>query len=214
MSLTLSQTQKLIQDIYGIPDDRLYEVEDLLYYGKKFALRYTKQLKMKEKEMAGESLVVCLAWFFALMNRFHFDLEQLVWKRYSYKCPFCMDIPCSCAEKGEKKAKKTGRPSSRKPKDLAEWQEVIKKIYPAGEINELNFALLYELDNFDHAFRKFLREKKMGYFEEIETQSADYLVLMLRIFNALGIDLSKKFQEMFGKGCYVCHKTPCECNYS
>ncbi len=214
MPLTLSQAQSLMQDIYGIPDDRLYEIEDLLYYGTKFALRYSRQLKAKDEVSAFENLTVCLAWFFALMNRYHFDLEKLVWKRYSYKCPFCMDIPCTCAENCAHKAKKTGRPSSRKPIDLAEWQEVVRKIYPDGEINELNFTLLFELDNFDHSFRKFLREKKMGYFEEIENQSADYLVLMLRIFNALKINLGEKFADLFGNGCYVCHKTPCECNYS
>jgi len=210
-----------MQEIYGVPDDRLYEVEDLLYYGEKFIWRYIKLLQSKDQEGVVESSVVAVAWFLALMNRYHFDLEKLVWKRYSYKCPFCMDIPCSCGGKegppaGEAgiKGKKTGRPSSRRPNNLAEWQEVIKKIYPEGELTELNFRLLYQIHNLDHSFRKFLREKKVGYFEEIETQSADYLVLLLRIFNVLKIDLGKKFGEMFKDGCYVCHKTPCECNYS
>ncbi|MFC1651884.1 hypothetical protein ACFL24_01865 [Patescibacteria group bacterium] len=212
--MNLEQSQNLIQDIYGIPDDRLYEIEDLLYYEQKFILRYIQLLRSKDNEGITENLIVAIAWFMALMNRYHFDLEKITWKRYSYKCPFCMDIPCSCSEKGDPKAKKTGRPTSRKPKSLKEWQEVIKKIYPDENINEINFKLLYQNNNLDYSFRNFLRRKENKFFQEVETQSADCLVLFIRALNALEIDLEKEFDKFFSDGCYVCHKTPCECNYT
>ena len=214
MSLTLSQSQNLIQEIYGIPDDRLYEVEDLLYYEQKFILRYIKLLQLKGREGVVENLIVAIAWFLALMNRYHFDLEKITWKRYSYKCPFCMDIPCSCSKKDEPKAKKTGRPTSRKPKTLKEWQTVIGKIYPAEDVNEVNFTILYQTNNLDYAFRNFLRRKEKKHFRKIENKSADCFVLFVRALNALEIDLEKEFDHLFGKGCYVCHKMPCECNYT
>ncbi|TES97041.1 hypothetical protein E3J85_00685 [Patescibacteria group bacterium] len=214
MSIALSQAQNLIQEIYGIPDDRLYEVEDLLYYEQKFILRYIKLLQSKDRPGVVENLVVALAWFLALMNRYHFDLEKITWKRYSYKCPFCMDIPCSCSKKGDPKAKKTGRPTSRKPQSLKEWQEVIGKIYPNEDVNEVNFRILYQTNNLDYAFRNFLRRKEKKHFKKIENQSADCFVLFVRALNALEIDLEKEFDHLFGKGCYVCHKMPCECNYT
>ncbi|MFC1686602.1 hypothetical protein ACFLZS_01580 [Patescibacteria group bacterium] len=212
--MTLKQSQNLIQDIYGIPDDRLYEIEDLLYYEQKFILRYIQLLRSKDNEGITENLIVAIAWFMALMNRYHFDLEKITWKRYSYKCPFCMDIPCSCSEKGDPKAKKTGRPTSRKPKSLKEWQEVIKKIYPDENINEVNFKILYQTNNLSYLFRNFLHKKEKKFFQEVETQSADCLVLFIRALNVLEIDLGEEFDKFFSDGCYVCHKTPCECNYT
>ena len=132
----ISDCQQLILDIYGIPDDRLYEVEDLLYYGQKFSLKYFRMLKIKNIDIASENLIISLAWFLALMNRFHIDLEKVSWKRYSFKCPFCLEIPCICLKKEDIKAQKTGRPSSRKPKDISKWQEMLGKIYQNGSADK------------------------------------------------------------------------------
>ncbi|MCX6811242.1 MAG: hypothetical protein NT039_00905, partial [Candidatus Berkelbacteria bacterium] len=81
--LSLSDLQKIILDIYGIPDDQLYTVEDLLYYGQKFALVGIKKHEIRDKKAMIENFVISLAWFAALSNRYHFNLEEITWKRYS-----------------------------------------------------------------------------------------------------------------------------------
>lgn len=205
--------QKTILDIYGIPDDQLYTVEDLLYYGQKFTLMAIKDLESKNKKSAMINFTISLAWFLALMNRYHFDLEIITWKRYSFKCPFCLEIPCVCENKEIAKAKKTGRPSSRRPKIITEWQKMVGKIYPDEVVNDLLMVFLRKNDDLSYTFRLFLREKQTKYFKEIETKSADYFILFLRIFNSLNIDLSKKFYLLFHRGCHLCHKSPCVCNY-
>lgn len=212
-NLSLKQAQKLILDIYGVPDDRLYEIEDLLYYGLKFTLEYIKQLQIKNEKLAEGNLVISFAWFLALMNRYHFNLETITWKRYSYKCPFCLEIPCVCVKKVDLKSQKTGRPASRKPISLEDWQQMINKIYLNEDVFELNFLILRKIDDLHYSFRKFLREKEKKYFKEIEINGADYFILILRIFNSLKGSLEKVFLRLFNNGCHLCHKTPCECNY-
>lgn len=211
--LSLLDLQKAILDVYGVPDDQLYTIDDLLYYGQKFALMAIKNLESENKGKAAENLIISFAWFLALMNRYHFDLEKIVWRRYSFKCPFCLEIPCNCQEKEGEKAKKTGRPSSRKPKTIRDWQKMVAKIYPDEKIKELLMIFLRKNDDLSYSFRLFLREKQMKYFKEIENKSADYFILFLRVFNSLNIDLNNSFLKMFEKGCHVCHKIPCQCNY-
>lgn len=212
-NLSLEDLQKITLIIYGIPDDQLYTVEDILYYGQKFALMADKFLESKNKKEAMENFTISLAWFLALMNRYHFELEKIVWKRYSFKCPFCLEIPCICEDNEMSIAKKTGRPSSRRPKTIFSWQEMVKKIYPNENINDLLMRFLRKNDDLSYSFRLFLKEKQMKYFKEIETKSSDYFILFLRLFNAIDFDLNKKFYSMFNRGCYVCHRVPCVCNY-
>lgn len=211
--MSIKDLQNLILEIYGVPDDRLYSVEDLLYYGQKFALLAIKDIEEKNTEDSVLNFSITLAWFLALANRYHLDLEKLTWKRYSFKCPFCLEIPCDCEKKEGLKAKKTGRPSSRKPKGISSWQEMVKKIYPQDDISELIMIFLRKADDLNYSFRLFLREKQIKHFKEIKTKSADYFVLLIRIFNALEADIASQFNKMFKNGCHVCHKTPCECNY-
>lgn len=211
--LSLSDLQKTILDIYGIPDDQLYTVEDLLYYGQKFALIGIKKHEIKNTKEMIENFVISLAWFLALSNRYHFDLESITWKRYSYKCPFCMEIPCVCEDKEGQKAMKTGRPSSRRPERIRAWQGMVEKIYPDEDTPELLMIFLRKTDDLSHSFRLFLKEKQIKHFKEIEIKSADYFILFLRIFNSMNSNLEKKFYSLFKKGCYVCFKTPCICNY-
>jgi hypothetical protein len=211
--LSLADLQKTIFDIYGIPDDQLYTVEDLLYYVQKFALIGIKKHEIHDQKTMIENFVISLAWFLALSNRYHFNLEELTWKRYSYKCPFCLEIPCICEDKEGMKAMKTGRPSSRRPERIESWQQMVEKIYPSENINELLMIFLRKTDDLSYSFRLFLKEKQMKYFKEIEIKSADYFILFLRIFNSINTSLEKKFYSVFKKGCHVCSKTPCVCNY-
>ncbi len=210
---TIQVSQDTILDIYGIPDDRLYNVEDILFYGKKFLLEYLKSFQDQDEKTIYKNLVISLAWFLALTNRYHLDLEKMTWKRYSYKCPFCGSIPCICRAEEGIKTVKTGRPGSMKPKNLGKWQEMISKIYPNEITGDLNLLLIRRNDNLHYFYRKFLREKEKKYFNEIEKGTSDFFVIFLRVYNSLARDLADDFLWLFQDGCYICHKTPCECNY-
>ncbi|MFA7244182.1 MAG: hypothetical protein WC080_02765 [Patescibacteria group bacterium] len=212
-NLSLNDILLRIEAIYQVPDDRLYSVEDLLYNHQRFLTAYMEEQNKNRLPEAFNNMMVSFAWLFAFVNRFHIDLPENLWKRYSYKCPFCLEIPCICNELEPQKSQKTGRPPSRKPQDISEWQEILLKIYPVSKVKNYHLKLRSKFEELMSAFRAFVREKRKSRFREIEILTADYFVMLLRIFNYFKIDFKDEFLAMFKDGCHVCKKTPCECNY-
>lgn len=205
---TLATLMAENRKIYQVPDDRLYTADDLIYHHQKFIFR----LRQESKKTADISqLNVATAWFLALVNRFHIDLEKAAYKRYPYKCPFCLDIPCTCRQTSA--AQKTGRPVSRRPQTVSDWQAMIGKIYQDDEYPQILDKFFESFNQLNFIFRLFLRKKKKSQFVQLERSCVDHFMIILRIYNTLEADLTKHFQAMFNRGCYVCHRTPCVCNY-
>lgn len=213
MNYSIEDLLKKNLEIYGVPNDRLYSNEDLLHYQQKFILRYLRDINKQDKEKAIEKLIVVSCWFSAIISRFHIDLETKVGQRYPYKCPFCLSLPCLCQDGRERKTRKTGRPVSNTPKTINDWQKVIAKIYPDQSLEKINNLVLVKSDELACSFRKFLRDKGKSDFRHLENTSADFFILILQIFNVLEVSLEDKHKAMFKKGCYVCSKTPCQCNF-
>lgn len=209
--MTISEMTNIVHNIYGIQDDRLYEMEDLFYYQQKFLIRFLSARKAKNQDKAIQNLTIVLAWFLALAARFHLDLDKSLYHRYSYKCPFCLSLPCAC-EEGEKKPMKTGRPTSVRPETITEWQKVIKKIYPADR--KLNHELRTALDEMHFAFRRFRRDLGRSMVKDLEVSAVDFFVIILRQYNIFEIDLAKTFSKFLKDGCFACKKTPCECYFT
>ncbi len=213
MSYSIKNLLDKNREIYGVPNDRLYSNQDLLHYQQKFILRYLREINNGDRESGVEKLIVVSCWFSAIVSRFHIDLEAKIAQRYPYKCPFCMSMPCLCVDGREKKTKKTGRPVSNTPESITSWQKVISRIYDKDNLEKINNLALVKSDQLACSFRKFLRDKGKTDFRDLENESADFFVLLLRILNVLEIDLEKTHKTMFKNGCYVCSKTPCECNF-
>lgn len=211
--ISIKQLMQLSADIYAVPNDRLYDLDDFFYYHQKWLLRYIDSRKKGQEEKMMKNLLASVAWYSAIVNRFHVDLEAVIRKRYPYKCPFCLELPCDCDKFANKKSKKTGRPTSRMPKTLTEWQEMVEKIYPSSELLFKNLEILQRQDSLHQYFRLFRRQSGKRHIKDIDIASADYFVELIKIFNFLKKDLSREYQKMFKDGCYVCHRTPCECFY-
>lgn len=212
--LTIGNLVKLTEEIYGLQDDRLYDLEDLFYYQQKWLLRYINDKKHGRTTKSVENLMVSIAWYFAVVSRFEIDLQAMLAKRYSWKCPFCLEIPCNCQKSENRQAQKTGRPVSGKPKDLVGWQKVIEKIYPKESVEFKNLEILRGQDIFHQTFRQFRQASGKRNLHEIEIASTDYFVELIKVANNLEIDISAEFSKLFRAGCFVCHKTPCECFYN
>jgi len=210
---TLNDLLKLVDDIYTIPDNRLYDLDDMFYYHLKWLLRFTEARKKGRKEKLREDLIIAVAWYLSIVNRFSIDLEKNLISRYSFKCPFCLDIPCSCEETEHRTAGKTGRPVSGKPKNVYDWQRMIAKIYP-NEYEFKSLEILRHQDIFYQTFRKFRQSSAQRNFHQIEIASADYFVELLKLCSSMNFSLEKDFFDLFAEGCFICHKTPCQCFYS
>lgn len=211
---TIGDLIKKNEAIYGLQDDRLYDLPDLFYYHQKWLLRYIDDKKHGWGAKSIEKLMVSLAWYFAIVSRFEIDLQAMLAKRYSWKCPFCLEIPCNCQKDEGRQAQKTGRPVSGNPKNLTGWQKVIGKIYPKESIEFKNLEILRGQDVFHQSFRKFRQASGKRNLHEIEIASTDYFVELIKVANNLEIDLAKEFTKLFRRGCFVCQKTPCECFYN
>jgi hypothetical protein len=208
--MTINDLIQKIDAIYGVQDDRLYDLEDHFYYERKFLLRY---LDAKNNENKTTNFLTSLAWFLGVIRRFHLNLDKDLFSRYPYKCPFCMDLPCSCQNIKNGVAQKTGRPTSHKPKNLDEWQKLAAKIYRHDNLADLSLEILKTQDKLHYLFRSFHRTLGKTKIKDISHLTSDYFMLVLRLFNLLNKDLSKEFKKMFGNGCYVCHNSPCTCYY-
>jgi hypothetical protein len=211
--MTIEDLIKINRSIYGVGDDRLYSVDDLLYYNQKYILRFIDSAESKS-EQAKSDLIVALFWYIALIFRYHIDIESELWKHYSYKCPRCMDIPCSCQGIDIDERKKTGRPPSRLPGSLSEWQAMILKIYPNDTLPDVGNKLIKYLDKLSFCFRNYIKKPNEKNLKELEYRTIDYFVLVFEAMNLMNIDLDNEISTMFKRGCYVCHKIPCICNYS
>lgn len=212
-SITIEKLIEISDRIYGLQDDRLYDLPDLFYYHQKWLLRYIDDKKHGRSAKSIEKLMVSLAWYFAIVSRHQIDLQAMLSKRYSWKCPFCLEIPCNCQKSENRQAQKTGRPVSKNPKNLTDWQKVIGRIYPKkSEFSKLRILLAQDI--FHQAFRKFRQASGKRNLHQIEIASVDYFVELLKVANNLEIDIGKEFSKLFSRGCFVCHKTPCECFYT
>ncbi len=207
---TINDLVKKIEEIYGVPDDRLYDLEDHFYFERKFLLRFAEASDLKEKV---KNLLIALAWFLGMVRRFHLDPEDDIFRRYPYKCPFCLSLPCVCKDDAPKKSLKTGRPTAFKPKTIREWQKMFLKIYPKDREKMLTEKIFRTHEDLHHLFRTFRKTLGKTKIKDIKKVTADHFVLYLRLFNVWKKDLGEEFGKLFSSGCYVCHKTPCECFY-
>lgn len=205
---TIREICDFLLEIYGWPNDRLYSSYDLLYYNQKFLFRFLSSNGKK----AEENFLISFSWFIAFINRFHIDLGYELLKRYPYKCPICLDLPCTCNIKTHKKiTSKSGRPPSRKPQSFKDWQSLMNQIYPSNTPSKVD--IIEANDSLTHRVRKFTTEHKNLYYKNVLTASADFFSLYLRMANNLNIDFTKNIKVFFKNGCYACYKKPCICNF-
>jgi len=70
---TINDLLKLVDDIYSVSDNRLYDLDDMFYYHLKWLLRFTEARKKGRKEKLCEDLIIAIAWYLSIINRFNID---------------------------------------------------------------------------------------------------------------------------------------------
>lgn len=92
----ISDFQKFIQDVYGLPDDRLFSLSDLVSNQERFTMRALKGIRKEDKEKLKNNLLIAFSFVFAIANRLKIDVENNLWKRFPYVCSYCRKVPCQC----------------------------------------------------------------------------------------------------------------------
>lgn len=188
--------------------------------------------KKREDLDVPDALCKSLAWFFPLLAKFRVSsVEDLVFKKYPFVCPYCRKCPHKDAIcktiKGTKPTvdhtalrEKHAENSDRRPRGLNEWQKMFDKIYER-DVNDLGTArstlgLFEELGELAEAVRVF--DKHPKYFAG---EAADVFSYIMGIANEYGVqlqldskpefDLESEFLLRYPGICLQCGHEICVC---
>ncbi|MCR4285749.1 MAG: hypothetical protein NUW00_02515 [Candidatus Kaiserbacteria bacterium] len=214
--VSLAGLQKLIEEIYGVPDDRLYSIEDMLTHQQRFAMRSLKGIRKGDLKKIKLNLMIALSWLLAISNRFHIEVDDVVWKRFPGACLYCGEKTCECKRTKLTKRKTIRGDLLRKPKTLNEWQLLFNKIYPASgrTLDEAGVHFAEEVGEVSESVHNYLGQHLKRQFSEIQDEIADEISCIFGIANSAGIDVVTEVEKMYSNGCHVCARTPCVCDFA
>ncbi len=213
---SITEFQSFIKSVYSLPNDRHFDVVDMLGHVHRFAMRGLKGIRKEDVKTAKDNCIVSFCWFVSLMNRLNINLEGEVWKRFPKKCSYCAALPCSC---------KTIKPEVRqtleidhfkKPNSLREFQTMFNEIYPSVSrtLDHAGVHFAEEVGELTEVLFDYRSSRSNEDFEKVKIEAADYMSCFMGIFNSLNIDLTQELASRFSNNCHICNKLPCECNYA
>jgi len=207
--------QDFVNEVYVLPNDRDFDLGEMLSNVQRFAMRGIKGIRQGNVEKTKTNLLISLSWFSSTMTRLHADIEDAVWQRFPYLCSYCGNIPCSCKRDAVQSRKKVPVDDAKKPKTIREFQQMFSKIYPVSTrcLETGGIHLAEELGELSEAIWNFRSERRDCDLEIVVKEVGDYFSTVFGVFNSLNIDLAKELTGLFYDNCHVCHKVPCECTY-
>ncbi len=213
---SLRDLQDFTQEVYGLPDDRQYSLEDLLTHMQRFAMRALKGIRKQDDEKTKINLLISVLWELAIANRLHIDLEEEVWTRFPMLCSYCGQKPCVCKKIKASQRKKVKIDEKLRPKTLSEFQAMLEAIYPntGRTIVDAGIHFAEEVGEVSEAIHNYTGQHMQKQFEEVKLEMADFISCAFGIANSLRIDLGQEFANMFTDNCHVCHTAPCSCSFT
>ena len=212
---TIKEYQSFVKEIYGLNNDRYFNVEDMLTQIQRFTMRGLKGIRKKNIEKTKENLLISTSWFMSILNQLHIDIEDEIWKRFPYVCSYCAGCPCSCAATRPENRQKVTIDDNKRPKTLKEFQDMFKKIYPPENrtIADAGIHLAEELGEFSEAILSYRGQHNDNVFDQVALEAADLFSCYIGVFNSADIDLAEELSKYFSENCHDCKKNPCECNF-
>jgi NTP pyrophosphatase (non-canonical NTP hydrolase) len=213
---TLSDFQRFIQEVYALPDDRLYSLWDLLVQEQRFSMRALKGIRKEDYKKVRLNLVIALAWLMSISNRLRLNAENELWKRFPALCSYCGECPCAC-KKIKLLSRRTLKIDKRlRPRTVRETQMMFQKIYPRRQrkLNDAGIHLAEEVGEVSEAIHNYLGQHEMKQFIEIKKEISDLISCIFGVANSLPFDVAKELATMYNNNCYVCHQAPCICSFT
>lgn len=212
----MTDFQNFINGVYGVPDDRMFSIPDLLSNHERFTMRALKGLRKGDTKKLKANLLISFSWLMAIVNRLHINIENVTWERFPFCCSYCAKAPCQCKEIKPKKRKITPANTVLKPKTLHGFQRMFYEIYPPSKrsLQHAGVHLAEEIGEVSEAVYVFLGEHRELEFKEIQNEIADCISCFFAMANSADINVAKELAETFINNCHVCHNAPCTCNFS
>ena len=208
--------QQFISDVYTLPNNRHFDLGDMLTNIQRFAMRGLKGIRKGDHEKAARNLIISYSWFMSLMVRMHIDLENEVWQRFPYLCSYCGSCPCVCRVRRVEKRQNVPVDDSRRPTSIAAFQRMFNAVYPSDSrsLAHAGVHLAEEIGEFSEALLAYRSERSEEDFKEVMLEAADYYSCLNGVFNSLGVDLAQTLASTYHNNCHECHAAPCICTFS
>lgn len=213
---TIGQYKQFVRDVYGLPNERHFSVNDMLTNVGRFVMRGLKGIRKQDYEKTKFNLLIAFSWFVSLTNNLHIDLENAVWNRFPYMCSYCASQPCVCKEKKISTRQKVNIKNEKKPETIEDFQKMFEEIYPSQSrtVEHSAVHLAEEFGELSEAIMAYRGEHKDELFENVVFETADVFSCFMGVFNSINVNLADALSKMFNDNCHVCHKAPCNCNFS
>jgi len=195
---SLNDWQHRFQEIYGEKNQNR-RPENIWAQVTENLSKVAENLRRFKYAAAFQSLCHVLCWVCAFVNRTEKNLEDLVWKKYPFVCPYCLRVPCSCGavrvklEEAHTHVKETfiqeevnrryaEKFKEQRPSKLDDWVLMYAKLYGNTTYSMPVYQIGFHLMEEDGEVSRILRRKR-----EFETRVEQRL--------EVGTDLEMARQE-------------------
>ncbi len=199
VTATFEEFQDFIKNVYGVSNDRLYSVWDLLAQQQRFSMRALKGVRKNDLDKISQNLLIALSWLMNIANRFHIDIGNEVWKRFPGVCSYCGTSPCSCREMKPEVRKQFVHDDSGKPRSLQEFQAMFALIYPPSKrtLADAGVHLAEEVGEVSEAVSNFLGQHHDDQLKDIESEIADLVSCTFGVANSADIHIAEELAQLY-----------------
>jgi NTP pyrophosphatase (non-canonical NTP hydrolase) len=230
ISMTLDELYKMIAYVYSEQNAQRSNSATFAHFVEVCGmLTIHDRKKKREGVTVTDALCKALGWYFPLLAKFRVrSVEDLVFRKYPYVCPYCRRAPhedsdCKAVRGTSSTVNHDAlraayiRNSPLRPKSLNEWQTMFQKIYPRGPEDKRSvIGLFEEIGELAEAIRVF--EPHPEYFAG---EAADVFSYLMGVANELGIrmlqednaefSLQDEFLKRYPGLCTQCGSQICIC---
>ncbi|MBI4088957.1 hypothetical protein HY415_02575 [Candidatus Kaiserbacteria bacterium] len=215
-NFTLRDYQNFVREVYDLPDDRHFNISEMLANMERFLMRGLKGIRQKDEKKIKINMIISSSWLMSILNQLHIDIEEEIWKRFPYMCSYCASCPCKCKERKVNQRQKIVRNDALKPKSFLGFQKMFEEIYPPSKrtIQDAGIHLAEEMGELSEAVLIYRGLRKQADFNGMKLEAADIVSCFIGVFNSLGASWPKEISLHFHDNCYRCHKAPCVCTFT
>lgn len=213
---SVADFQAFIDGVYREPNDKRFDLPDLLSNVERFGMRGLKGIRKERRAATRTNLLISLSWLVSMMNRLHVELEDELFERFPRRCTYCGTAPCSCSVDNPDERRDLDSDDASKPETIAGFQRMFDRIYPKGreDLDAAGVHLAEEVGELSEAVLAYRGRHATDQFEHLALEAADVYSCYMGVFNAWGVEAAEEIAEMYADACHVCHCAPCECGYT
>jgi len=211
---SLADYQQLMHEIYDLPGDRNFSMSDILAQQQRFTMRALKGIRKGDTQRLKLNLLDAFSWSITVANRMHFNIEEILWRRFPYLCSYCAACPCACQAQKPDQRPELLIDDSKRPTTLRGFQQMFDQIYPTSgrTLADAGVHWAEETGEMSEAIHTYLHEHRPEQLRSIAEEVADFISCTMGVANSAGIDIAGGSAELFYKNCLACHNLPCTCS--